>query len=67
MMSSVMKQFGVRRLTHRDHYRQYFAVTENGVDIAFTDTPEKAARLREALEALDGGHVHLPLGVRQSA
>ncbi|WP_027481505.1 hypothetical protein [Deinococcus pimensis] len=62
-----MKQFGVRRLSHRDHYRQYFAVTENGVDVAYTDTPEKAARLREALERLEGGHGHLQIGVRQSA
>jgi len=65
MMGAVMKQFGVRRLSHRDHYRQYFAVTENGVDVAYTDTPEKAVRLRQALELLDQGHV--PLGVRQSA
>ena len=47
-----MNTFGVRRLTHRDTYRQYFAVTENGADVAFTDSPEKAQRLIAALRAL---------------
>lgn len=48
----IMKTYGVRRLTHRDIQRQYFAVTENGVDVAFTDTPEKAERLMLALRLL---------------
>ncbi len=47
-----MNTFGMRRLNHRDQYRQYFAVTENGVDVAYTDTPEKAERLIAALRAL---------------
>lgn len=47
-----MNSFGMRRLNHRDNYRQYFAVTENGADVAYTDTPEKAERLIAALRAL---------------
>ena len=60
-----MKKYGVRRLRHRDHYPQYFAVTENGIDIAFTDTAEKASRLMEALEALE--HGVLTVTMRQPA
>ncbi|AFZ66967.1 hypothetical protein [Deinococcus peraridilitoris] len=54
-----MKTYAIRRLTHRDIQRQYFAVTENGIDIAFTDSPEKAQRLMLALHSLAEGNMAL--------
>lgn len=45
-----MSEFSIRKLTYRDVCQQYYAVTQDGSDVAYTDSLENAERLARALK-----------------